>query len=144
MVINCYLGVIMLWWVHELSNISHALLWFFGKPGSHLTIQLWCLCHIVFALYYRKNIVPNWWHYYNPTCCRYTVINWYLSVIMLWQVHEPSNIWHHYCNFLANLVASSQSSYDVLTILYLLYITERILYLFGDMNIILHVTDIWL
>jgi len=50
----------------------------------------------------------------------------------------------HYCDFLANLAASSQSSYDVLAILYLLYITERILHLMDNINIILHVADTWL
>ena len=47
----------------------------------------------------------------------------------------------HYCDFLVNLAATSQSSYDVLAILYLLHITERILYLIGDITIILHVSD---
>jgi len=50
----------------------------------------------------------------------------------------------HYCDFLVNLAATSQSSlssYDVLAILYLLCITEKILYLIGDINIILHVVD---
>ena len=69
---------------------------FFSWPGAGLTNRLHIrdsragapLCHIVFGLYYRKNIVPNWWHYYFPTCRGYTVINCYLGVIMLWQVHE--------------------------------------------------------
>ena len=46
-----------------------------------------------------------------------------------------------YCDFLTNLAATSQSSYDVLAILYLLCITMRILYLIGDITTILHVTD---
>jgi hypothetical protein len=50
----------------------------------------------------------------------------------------------HYCNFLVNLAATSQSSYDVLAILYLLCITERVLYLIDDITIILHVADTWL
>ena len=90
-VINSYLGVIMLWWVHEPSNIGHALLWFSDKPGGLLTIQLQWPCHIVFALHFQKNIVPNSWHQYNPTCHRYMVINCYLGVIILWQVHERHN-----------------------------------------------------
>jgi hypothetical protein len=44
----------------------------------------------------------------------------------------------HYCHFLVNLAVTSQSSYDVLAILHLLCITERILYLIGDILIILH------
>ena len=50
----------------------------------------------------------------------------------------------HYCDFLVNLAATSQSSlssYDVLAILYLFCITERILYLIDDISIILHVPD---
>ena len=47
----------------------------------------------------------------------------------------------HYYDFLANLAATSQSSYDVFAILYLLCITERILYLIDDITIILHVAD---
>ena len=50
----------------------------------------------------------------------------------------------HYCDFLTNLAATSQSSYDVPAILYLLCITERILYLIGDITIILYVADTWL
>ena len=53
--------------------------------------------------------------------------------------HPTSDM--HYCNFLANLAATSQSSYDVLAILYLLRITKRILYLTDDITVILHVTD---
>jgi hypothetical protein len=59
------------------------------------------------------------------------IINYYLSVIML----------RHYCDFSANLAATSQSSYKVLTLLYLLYISERILYLIDDINIVLHFGD---
>jgi hypothetical protein len=47
----------------------------------------------------------------------------------------------HYCDFFVNPAATSQSSYDVLAILYLLCITERMLYLIGDITIILHVSD---
>ena len=47
----------------------------------------------------------------------------------------------HYCDFLVNLAATSQSSYDVLAILYLLCITEQILYLIDNITIILHVAD---
>ena len=46
-----------------------------------------------------------------------------------------------FSDFLIHLAATSQSSYDVLAIIYLHQITERILYLIGDINIILHVTD---
>jgi hypothetical protein len=46
-----------------------------------------------------------------------------------------------YCDFLVNLAATSQFSYDVLAILYLLCISERILYLIDDITIILHVVD---
>jgi len=42
---------------------------------------------------------------------------------------------------LSNKTAASQSSYDILAILYLLCITERILYLIDDITIILHVVD---
>ena len=44
----------------------------------------------------------------------------------------------HYCHFLVNLAVTSQSSYNVLAILYWLCITERILYLTGEILIILH------
>jgi len=47
----------------------------------------------------------------------------------------------HYCDFLVNQAATSQSSYNVLAILYLACITERILYLIYDITIILHVAD---
>ena len=47
----------------------------------------------------------------------------------------------HYCDFLVKPAVTSQSSYDVLAILYLLCITERILYLIGDIIIILYVSD---
>jgi hypothetical protein len=47
----------------------------------------------------------------------------------------------HYCDFLVNPAATSQSSYNVLAILYLVCITERILYLIDDITIILHVAD---
>jgi hypothetical protein len=50
---------------------------------------------------------------------------------MLQQVHE----------FSANLAATSQCSYDILAWLYLLYISERILYLIDDISIILRVPD---
>jgi hypothetical protein len=45
----------------------------------------------------------------------------------------------HYCDFLVNPAATSQSSYNVLAMLYLVCITERILYLIDDITIILHV-----
>jgi hypothetical protein len=57
--------------------------------------------------------------------------------------HLTSDI-HHliYCDFLVNLAVTSQSSYNVLAIFYLLCITERILHITGDIYIILHVSDI--
>ena len=121
---------------NELSTIENltCMLWFFCKPGSHLTIQLQSSCHTIFVLYWRKNIIPNWWHYYNPTCSGYMDINCYLAVIMLGQVHD----------FLANPAATSQSSYNIISILYLLCISEKILYLIDNITIILHVKDTWL
>jgi hypothetical protein len=47
----------------------------------------------------------------------------------------------HCCDFLVNPAVTSQSSYNVLAILYLVCITERILYLIYDITIILHVAD---
>jgi hypothetical protein len=58
-------------------------------------------------------------------------MNCYLGVIML----------RHYCDFLINPAITSQSSYNVLAMLYLLCITKRILYLIGDIKYILHVSD---
>ena len=55
----------------------------------------------------------------------------YLSVIMLRQSYD----------FSANPAATSQCSYNILVIFYLLCISERILYLIDDITIILHVTD---
>ena len=48
---------------------------------------------------------------------------------MLQQVHD----------FSANLAATSQCSYDIIAWLYLIYISEKILYLIDDISIILHV-----
>ena len=75
---------------NELSTVKNltCILWFFCKPGSHLTIQLQSSYHTIFLLHWRKNIVHNLWCYHNPTCRGYKVINCYLSVIMLQQVHE--------------------------------------------------------
>lgn len=42
-------------------------------------------------------------------------------------------------NILSNLVATSQSSYDILAILYFLRISERMIYLTDDITISLHV-----
>jgi hypothetical protein len=118
---------------NELSTVENltCILWFFCKPGNRLTIQLQSSYHTIFVLHWRKNIVHNLWCYHNPTCRGYKVINCYLSVIMLQQVHD----------FSANLAATSQCSYDILDWLYLLYISERILYLIGDISIILCVPD---
>ena len=66
------------------------------------------------------------------------VLNCYLSVIRM--VNCLTSDMHYY-NILANPVATSQFSYDVPAILYLLCITERILYLIDDITIILHFTD---
>jgi hypothetical protein len=60
---------------------------------------------------------------------------------MLQWVHELSNSDMHYRDFLVSLTATSQSIYDVLATLYLLCITEKILYLIDDITIILHVAD---
>ena len=57
---------------------------------------------------------------------------------------ELFNIDMHYYNFLTNPAATSQFSYDILAILYLLCITERILYLIDDTTMILRVADTWL
>ena len=54
-------------------------------------------------------------------------ITGYPSVIMLQQVHD----------FSTNPAATSQCSYNILAILYLLCISERILYLVDDIIIIL-------
>ena len=48
---------------------------------------------------------------------------------MLQQAHDYS----------ANLAATSQCSYDIIAWLYLIYISEKILYLIDDISIILHV-----
>ena len=53
-------------------------------------------------------------------------------------IAEPLNIWY---DFSANPAATSQCSYNTLAILYLLCISERILYLIDDITIILHVAD---
>ena len=118
---------------NELSTVENltCILWFFCKPGSHLTIQLQSSYHTIFVLHWRKNIVHNLWCYHNPTCRGYKVINCYLSVIMLQQAHDYS----------ANLAATSQCSYDILAWLCLLYTSEKILYLIDDISIILHVPD---
>ena len=50
---------------------------------------------------------------------------------MLQQAHDYS----------ANLAATSQCSYDIIAWLYLIYISEKILYLIDDISIILHVPD---
>ena len=55
------------------------------------------------------------------------VIDCYISVIMLQQVDD----------FLANLAATLQCSYNIFAIFYLLFISERILYLIDDITIIL-------
>jgi hypothetical protein len=75
---------------NELSNIQNltCILWFFCNPGSHLTFQLQSSYHTIFVLHWRKNIVHNLWCYHNLIFCRYTVINCYLGVIILWQVRE--------------------------------------------------------
>jgi hypothetical protein len=86
---------------------------------------------------------------------RSTVINSYLSVIMLEQVHDFSAnpaatsqcsylsviILRQVHNFSTNPAATSQCNYNILAILYLLCISEKILYLFDDITIILHVAD---
>ena len=77
-IINCYLGVIILWQVHG----------FLANPAT--TSQC---SYDILAIFYlhcigEKNIVTNWWCSYIPTCHGYMVINSYLGVIMLWQVHE--------------------------------------------------------
>jgi hypothetical protein len=55
--------------------------------------------------------------------------------------YEQFNIWHAYSDILTNPTAISQSSYNVLSILYLLCIKQRILYLINNITIILCVTD---
>ena len=62
------------------------------------------------------------------------VIDCYLDVIILQQVYE----------FSANLAATSQSSYDILAILYFFCISEKTLYLIDNIILILHVLDNWL
>jgi hypothetical protein len=57
---------------------------------------------------------------------------------------EQFNIWHAYSDILTNLAAISQSSYNVLSILYLLCIKQKILYLINNITIILRVADTWL
>ena len=54
-------------------------------------------------------------------------IHCYLSVIKLQEVHD----------FLAKLAATSQCSYNIFAIFYLLFISERILYLIDDITIVL-------
>jgi hypothetical protein len=51
--------------------------------------------------------------------------------LLLWPVCQNNCLTSdmQYCDFLVNLAATSQSSYNVLAILYLLRITEQILYL---------------
>ena len=55
--------------------------------------------------------------------------------------YEPSNIRHAYYDVFVNQAATSQSSYKVVTTLYLFCMEERILYLNYDVTIILHVAD---
>ena len=76
-IINCYLGVIMLWQVHRfLANQATT------SQCSYDILAIFYL-HCI-----SEKIVTNWWCSYIPTCCGYTVINSYLGVIMMWQVHE--------------------------------------------------------
>ena len=58
--------------------------------------------------------------------------------------YELSNIQHAYYDVFVNRAATSQSSYKVVTTLYLFCMEERILYLNYDVAIILHVADIQL
>ena len=56
--------------------------------------------------------------------------------------YESSNIRYAYYDAFVNQAATSQSSYKVITTLYLFCMEERILYLNYDVTIILHVADI--
>ena len=80
-------------WIHSYKLLSKcynvgAGSWFFSKPAAtsqssyDILAILYLLCIIERILYLIDDITII------LTCCRYMVIDCYLSVIMLWRVHE--------------------------------------------------------
>ncbi len=94
------------------SDIHIVIFWQTQQPPHNLVIMS-LPYYICFALWkeYCTHLI------YSLQSCQGMIMN-----------YELSNIQHAYCNFLANMTAISQSCYNVLAILYLLCITERILH----------------